>query len=80
MVNWSEYSGAAAGLNRLAVVETRARTVINAGMGQLKERLSLVNRGTITTALPANNSANKPDTDCVAFFDGYSRVFLNVDG
>ena len=65
VVNWSAYSGATAGVNRLAVVETCAGTVINAA--DIKERLSLVNRGTITTASPVNNSANRPDTDCVAF-------------
>ncbi|MBN1601307.1 MAG: hypothetical protein JW915_06845, partial [Chitinispirillaceae bacterium] len=80
VVNWSAYSGATAGVNRLALVETRAGTVIIAGTDPIKERLSLVNRGTITTASPVNNSANRPDTDCVAFFDGYSRVFLNIDG
>ncbi|MBN1603831.1 MAG: hypothetical protein JW915_19630, partial [Chitinispirillaceae bacterium] len=77
VMNWSSYSGVT-GYERLAEVEKRARTEINAGTGLIKERLSLVNRGTINTATPANNSVNKPDTDCVAFFDGYSRVDLQV--
>ncbi|MBN1601235.1 MAG: hypothetical protein JW915_06480, partial [Chitinispirillaceae bacterium] len=69
VVNWSAYSGATAGVNRLALIETRAGTVINAGTGPIKERLSLVNYGsTLLSHHQQTTPQISPDTDCVAFF------------
>ena len=75
VANWSTIAGP--GFPRLTDIFTKSTTLLHDG--GVKDRLTLVNRGTVTTG-SIKNSTTKPNDECVAFYDGYSRVLLKLDG